>query len=346
MLAAGVLRAFLISHLLVFLGLTGVSALHQPALGRYSFTEPHMGTTFRITLYAPDEAVAKKAASAAFARIAQLNRIMSDYQDDSELMKLCKQSKSEPTVVSVDLYAVLEKALEVSKQTEGAFDVSIGPVVRLWRKARRTREMPDAAALKKALELVNYRKIRLTPEGRTVQLLLVGMLLDLGGIAKGYAADAAMEVLRMHGITRALVAAGGDVVAGESPPDASGWKVAIAPLKAGDDPSDFLQLKNSAVSTSGELYQHVEIGGKRYSHIMDPKTGVGLIGRRSVTIIAKDGMTADAWATAICVQGPERGLKTLEMQLGLAGLFVFEDDTGVVRTASKRFVDYRWREKE
>jgi thiamine biosynthesis lipoprotein len=345
----------LLSLLIILLGLWAVNAWDEPALPpltkggpgevvltRYTFSEPHMGTTFRIVLYAQDETAATKAAAAAFARIAELNRIMSDYQDDSELMKLCKHSKGEAVAVSVDLYKVLEKAAEISRLSEGAFDVSIGPVVRLWRKARRTRKLPDAAAIKKALELVDYRKIRLEPKGRTVQLLLIGMLLDLGGIAKGYAADAALEILRQHGITRALVAAGGDIVVGDAPPDARGWKIGVAPLKEKEEPSQFLALSNAAVSTSGDLHQYVEIGGKRYSHIIDPKTGLGLVGRRSVSIIAPKGMTADAWATAICVLGPERGLKIVEAQKGMAGLLVFETDLGVVTTSSRNFVKYRW----
>lgn len=340
------------SLLIIFSGLLGVNAVgqvsqlacHEPALTRFTFTEPHMGTTFRIVLFAKNELTAKKAAAAAFTRIAELNRIMSDYQDDSELMKLCKESKGRRTEVSVDLFKVLEQAEEVSRLSDGAFDVSIGPVVRLWRKARRTHEMPDAAAIKKALELVDYRKIRLDSKGRTVQLLLIGMMLDLGGIAKGYAADAALEVLRHDGITRALVAAGGDIAVGEPPPDAPGWKIGIAPLEDSKDPSEFISLKNAAVSTSGDLHQYVEITGKRYSHIIDPKTGSGLTGRRSVTIIAANCTTTDAWATAICVVGAERGLKMIEAQKGMAGLLIFETAKGIQTTMSKNYVNYRWKQ--
>src|SRR6266436_2033490 len=198
------LKHLVISLLILPCGLVGVNALIPPPLTRYVFTEPHMGTTFRIVLYAKDEATAKKAAKAAFARIAELNAIMSDYQPTSELMRLCEKSGGPPVEVSVDLFEILKKAEEFAKLTDGAFDVSIGPVVRLWRKARRTGEMPTADAIKQSLVRVDYRKIKLDETKRTVQLLMPNMLLDLGGIGKGYAADAALAVLKQHGVHRAL----------------------------------------------------------------------------------------------------------------------------------------------
>jgi thiamine biosynthesis lipoprotein len=334
-----------ISLLILLGGLAGVNALQPANLQRYEFTEPHMGTRFRIVLYAPNEATAKKAAKAAFARIAELNAIMSDYQPTSELMRLCEKAGGPPVEVSVDLFEILRKSEECANLSDGAFDVSISPVVRLWRKARRTGEMPKAEAIKKALQRVDYRKIKLDARGRTVQLLMMGMLLDLGGIAKGYAADAALAVLRQHGITRALVAAGGDIAVGDAPPDAAGWKVGIAPLRKPDAPPvHYLLLKNAGVSTAGDSEQFVEIDGKRYSHIIDPKTGYGLVGRRSVTVIAPNATTSDGLDTPICVMGIERGLKLIESRQDLAALLVFETDKGVETVQSKRFAKYLWKE--
>ncbi|MBI3822835.1 MAG: FAD:protein FMN transferase, partial [Planctomycetes bacterium] len=302
-------------------------------------------TTFRIVMWAPDETTAKKAAKAAFARVAELNAIMSDYQPTSELMKLCEKAGGPPVEVSVDLFEVLRKSEEFAKMSDGAFDISISPVVRLWRKARRTKEMPKAEDIKKALALVDYRKIKLDAKGRTVQLLMIGMLLDLGGIAKGYAADAALAILRQHGITRALVAAGGDIAVGDPPPDADGWKIGIAPLKnPGAEPTQYLSLKNAGVSTAGDSEQYVEINGKRYSHIIDPKTGHGVVGRRSVTVIAPNATTSDGLDTPICVMGIERGLKMIESRDDLAALMVFETDKGIETVQSKRFASYLWKE--
>jgi thiamine biosynthesis lipoprotein len=337
------LKHLTISLLILPCGLLAVNALQPAALTRFTFTEPHMGTTVRIVLYAPDEATAKKAAKAAFARIAELNAIMSDYQPTSELMKLCAKAGGPPAEVSVDLFEVLKKAEEFSKLTDGALDVTIGPVVRLWRKAKRTREMPKAEEIKKALDLVDYRKIKLDAKGRTVQLLLISMMLDLGSIAKGYAADHALAELRQHGITRALVALGGDVAVGDAPPDARAWKVGVAHLKDVDaPPTHYLALTNAAVSTAGDSEQALDIDGKRYSHIVDPKTGIGLIGRRSVTVIAPNATTSDGLDTGFCVLGVERGLKIVESRDDIAALFVFETDKGIESTMSKRFAKYLW----
>jgi len=316
----------------------------DPPLKRFAFSEPHMGTTFEIVLYTSDEETAKQAARAAFARIAELDGIMSDYRPTSELMKLCEQAGGPPVKVSDDLFAVLEQAQKTAQLSAGAFDVTVGPIVRLWRKARRTREVPSAEALKKALALVGHEKMQLDPLARTVQLMLVGMLLDLGGIAKGYAADAALAVLRRRGISQALVAAGGDITVGDPPPKTSGWKVGIAPLKNPEGkPSHYLLLKNAAVSTAGDASQFVEINGVRYSHIVDPKTGLGLLGRRSVTVIAGSGMRADALDTTVCVLGPERGLALIEAAKDSAALYVFEVDGELNTRATKRFAEYGYR---
>jgi FAD:protein FMN transferase len=328
-------------HLSLFLlilpaALCGMGARAGSGLERHTFTEPHMGTMVRIVLYAPDEAAAKRAAAAAFARIAELNKIMSDYDPDSELMRLCKSGGG---TVSVDLFQVLQEAEKYGRLSDGAFDISIGPVVRLWRKARKTGVMPSADAVKQALERVDYRKIRLDPRSRTVRLLLMGMLLDLGGIAKGYAADAALAVLRQHGITRALVALGGDIAIGDPPPGAAGWRIGVAPLKGTDaSPRYHLMLKNAGVSTAGDLHQAVEIDGKRYSHIIDPRTGIGLVGRRSATVVAPNATTSDGLDTAMCVMGPERGMAIIEKLDGVAALYVYETETGQEKEiASKRF---------
>ncbi|HMC63814.1 MAG TPA: FAD:protein FMN transferase [Gemmataceae bacterium] len=309
----------------------------EPVLSRFEFAEPHMGTRFRIVLYAPNKQMAEKAAKAAFARIAELDGIMSDYRSSSELMRLCKKADGAPVRVSEDLFYVLQRAQEVSRRCDGAFDVTVGPVVRLWRRSRRTQQLPDPEQLAQARELVGYEKVRLNEKDRSVQLTQAGMQLDLGGIGKGYAADAALKVLKQHGITRALVAAAGDIAVSGPPPDTPAWKVAIHPLDPEQKSSRFLSLRHAAVSTSGDTEQFVEIGDKRYSHIVDPKTGMGLVGRMSATVLAKDGTASDSLAKVVCVLGPERGLKLIEATDGAAALFVRRTDEGVETFESKRF---------
>jgi thiamine biosynthesis lipoprotein len=322
---------------LLLLTLGSVAA--EPALTRFTYTEPHMGTRFKIILYAPEEAGANAAAHEAFARIAALDGIMSDYRPASELMQLCRKAGGEPVPVSEELFFVLSRGQEVSRLSDGAFDTTVGPVVKLWRRARRTQRLPDPDDLKQALALVGYQKMRLDPKARTVQLLVPGMQLDLGGIAKGYAADEALKVLERRGIQRALVAAGGDIAVSGPPPDAEGWSIGIAPLEDPDSkPSRYLVLKDAAVSTSGDAEQYVEIDGVRYSHIVDPHTGVGLIGRRSATVVARHGIMADSLTKAVIVPGPERGLATIDqLGSGFAALYLRKTDKGEEVFASKRW---------
>src|SRR5262245_37599192 len=309
----------------------------EPALSRFEFAEPHMGTQFRIVLYAPTKDTAEKAAKAAFARVAELDGIMSDYRSSSELMRLCKKAGGAPVRVSGDLFYVLQRAQEVSRRSAGAFDVTVGPVVRLWRRARRTQQLPDPEQLVQARKLVGYEQVRLNEKDRTVQLTQAGMQLDLGGIGKGYAADAALKVLKQHGIARPLVDAAGDIAVSGPPPDAPSWKVAIQPLDPDQKSNRFLSLKEAAVSTSGDTEQFVEIGGKRYSHIIDPKTGMGLVGRMSATVVAKDGTASDSMGKVVCILGPERGLKLIDATDGAAALLVRKTDRGVDTFESKRF---------
>jgi thiamine biosynthesis lipoprotein len=327
--------------LAVFVGLVLLPAEPARRLRRFTFTEVHMGTQFKIVLYAADEATAKVAVKAAFARAAELDQIMSDYKADSELMRLCKQAGGKPVRVSEDLFAILTRAQEVSRRSDGAFDVTVGPIVRLWRRARRTRQLPNPAKLARALKLVGYRNIRLDPERRTVQLLLPGMLLDLGGIAKGYAAEELLAVLRRYGITRALVAASGDIAVGDAPPDARGWKIGVASLQdPAGTPTRYVVLTHAGISTAGDAQQHVEIEGKRYSHIVDPRTGIPLVGRSSVTVIAPDATTSDGLDTAIDVMGPEKGLALAEDTDGVAAIFTREGKTGVETFTSRRFPSF------
>jgi FAD:protein FMN transferase len=306
------------------------SFVAPPALARYEYAQPHMGTEVRIVLYAPTAEAATHASQAAFARIAQLDDELSDYRESSELMRLSRQAGSGPVAVSDDLFRVLRASQRLSRRSDGAFDITVGPLSVIWRRARRLSEMPDPARLAGACRLVGSDKLVLDDEHRTARLIAPGMRLDLGGIAKGFAADEAVGVLREHGIGAALVAAGGDIVVTDPPPGADGWHIAIA---SGFDvsPPRHLTLHHAAVSTSGDAEQFVALGGVRYSHIIDPRTGMAITGRSSVTIVAPDGTTSDGLATAVAVLGWEKGLRLVDSTPGVAGL-VMEKADGVVRT--------------
>jgi thiamine biosynthesis lipoprotein len=316
--------------------------LPDAQLRRFEFKQPHMGTQFTVTLYAPDEAQAREASDAASAKITALEQMMTDYDPDSELMRLSRRPVGEPTRVSEELFHILEKSQRVAELSDGAFDVTVGPVVRLWRRTRRTGILPPPEALAQARAAVGWRKLKLDPRNKTVTLTAPNMQLDLGGIAKGYAADKALDVLKHHGLTRALVAASGDIAVGDPPPGQRGWRVGVGALNNGDNKlARVLLLRNAAVSTSGDTEQYVEIGGRRYSHIVDPHTGMGLADRLQVSVIARRATDTDSLATAVSVLGVERGLKLVESQTGTAVLILHADGDRISMVESSRMKQIR-----
>ncbi len=288
---------------------------HRPVLQRHEFTSIQMAIPFRIVLYAADGTAATNAANAAWARIAALNRSLSDYDAESELSRFSAGSPHREWVpLSPDLARVLVVAQQLSAASDGGFDVTVGPLTQLWRRARRQHQLPDPELLATARAAVGWSALELKPAGPGTpalgRLLRPGMRLDLGAIAKGYALDAATEVLQAHGITRSLVAGAGDLVVTDPPPGQPGWKIDVAPLDfTNAPPTRHVWLRRASLCCSGDLVQHVEIGGVRYSHIVDPHTGLGLTDHSLVTVIGSDGMTTDALGTAISVVGPVRGLK-------------------------------------
>lgn len=312
-------------------------------LDRFVALQSHMGTKFEIVLYAPSEDHAEKAFRSAFARIAELNQVMSDYEPDSELSKLSRSAPtSEPISISGDLYSVLSVAQKLSERTGGAFDVTVGPLTKLWRRAHRKEEFPAERPLEEARQATGFKNLVLDKRARAASLLKPGMRLDLGGIAKGYAGDEALRALAKLGVRRAIVNAGGDVVAGDAPPGESGWLVAVASLERDAPPSQFLRAANCSVATSGDVWQFVEIDGVRYSHILNPSTGLGLTNRSSVTIVAPNGTAADSLASAVSVLGPKAGLKLVEATERTEALILTPGDAGVRAHASSgwsRLVD-------
>ncbi|WP_166820801.1 FAD:protein FMN transferase [Thalassoroseus pseudoceratinae] len=308
-------------------------------LQEFTFREVRMGVVFTLRLYAPDTPRANSAAKAAFDRVGEINNALSDYDPDSELSQLGRKSgPGRPVPVSEDLWTVLVAGQKLSRQSNGAFDVTVGPVVKLWRSARRHRKLPDSAELQNARQLVGFQQIALDTKRQTVELGRSGMQLDFGGIAKGYAGDEMLRVLREHKITRVLIDASGDLVVGDPPPGKTGWRVAIAPLtdansdqKSELGQSRVLCLRNIAVATSGDAYQFVEINGVRYSHIVNPKTGLGLTHRSTVTVIAPTGMEADSLASALSVLEWDAVWKFVESRENVEA-FIARNET---RTASE-----------
>ena len=299
-------------------------------LHHFEFVRPEMGTGFRIVLYAPDAATAERAQAAAFARIEDLNHILSDYDPKSELSRLSQRTldgpMTRPAPVSDDLWRMLERSVEASRLSSGAFDITIGPCVKLWRRSRDLGELPTAQRVAEARESVGYRFVQLVPGERAVQLTHARMRLDVGGIAKGYAAGEALAVLKKAGISRALVGAAGDIAVGDPPPGREGWVVTVSSLRPELFSAQHVRLRNVGISTSGDTERFVEIDGRRYSHIIDPTACLGLTRRSSVSVLAPDATTADWMATAISILGPQRGLELVERTPGAAARIVIVDE--------------------
>jgi thiamine biosynthesis lipoprotein len=265
------------------------------ALERFEFRARKMGTEARIVMYAPSDSLAAGAARAAFARIETIDSLLSDYRKSSEVLHLATVRAAERVSVSTELAAVLAPSLELSSETDGAFDVTAGSVTRLWREARLRGAIPDTAQICGALRAVGWRHIDLDAAERVVRFDIDGIQLDFGGIGKGYAADEALAVMRAFGVSRALIVFGGEIVAGAPPPRARGWPVSV------DGSSEPVLLANGALSTSGDEEQFVDVDGTRYSHVIDPRTGWALTSHVSITVQAPTGMLADALATAATV---------------------------------------------
>lgn len=310
------------------------------ALRRFEAVEPHMGTLVRITVYAADERAASDAFRAAFDRIRDLDAILSDYRPDSELNRITKTAVARPVPVSADLFVVLRASQDLSEATGGAFDVTLGPVVRLWREAGKTARVPDAAALREAASRSGFRKLHLDREHRTVMFDIAGMALDVGAIGKGYAASEAIEVLGARGVRSALVAVSGDLAFSDAPPGLRGWRIGIH----SDDPSAagvpaVLELTNAAVSTSGSSEQHVDVDERRYSHVIDPSSGLGLVDDITVTVIAPHGLDADGLDTAVSILGVQRGLALIESRRDAAALVIQRGPAGTTVSPSSRFLE-------
>ena len=276
-----------------------------------------MGTMWRIVVYASAADAATAASQSAFARVAELDARLSDYKADSELRRVEREAATRAVGVSSDLFYVLSSAQALSAQTGGAFDVSVGALTRLWRRARRLGAVPSDKDIETARAVSGHEQVRLDAAARTVRVS-PGVQLDLGGIAKGFAADEALGSLRTHGITRALVAGGGDIAVGDTPPDSAGWTVDIAGWRDTSASRSSLVLTRSGVSTSGDAEQWLESGGVRYSHIVDPRTGRALTERRLVTVIAPNAITSDMLATAASVLALPDAIRLVETTPGTA----------------------------
>ncbi|MDP3049362.1 MAG: FAD:protein FMN transferase [Thermodesulfovibrionales bacterium] len=353
-------KFFILSLFTVFLlftvhySLFTISACSPQKEKVYRKSKVLMDTLITISVVSGSGDKAEKAIDKAFGEIEKLDRLLNFFSDSSEVSEINRNAGLKAVAVSPETFAVLEKAVYASGKTDGAFDVTIGSVTTMWDFHKRTK--PEDKKIKERLPLVNYKNIILNKKSSSVYLKKKGMLIDLGGIAKGYAADKAVEALKREGIKSGLVSIAGDIKAFGLKPDSKPWKIGIRnpraipptpPLVKGGYPplaapkatrgeggfSDeimaTIEMTDMAISTSGDYERYFIVDEKRYHHILNPKTGYPAEGCRSVSIIAKDGAVTDPFSTGIFILGAEKGIKLLE-EMGIDGIIV--DKNGKIHT--------------
>lgn len=262
-----------------------------------------MGSRCQITVYASSEAAAADACARAFDRISRLNAVLSDYDPKSEASRVMRLTPDAWHDISQDLYTALKHSADVHHATDGAFDPTVGRLTALWRDAVRTGRMPPADRIAEARRVGGMSRIHLRADRPALRFDRTGIRLDFGGIGKGMATDEALAVLKDAGITSALIDFGGDIRAGDPPPGSpAGWTIAV---RDGLGTAYQALIANAAIATSGDAERRLVIDGRVYSHVLDPRRGLGLTRRVSATVIAPAGWLADALASAACVLEPE-----------------------------------------
>lgn len=264
---------------------------------RFTTTRPAMGTPWQITLYASDTLTANQLTESAFARIEAIEQIASDYRPDSEINLLKSLPARRDHLVSKELFTLLSLSKQLAKRSRGAYDPTIGPLSKLWRRAFRHQRFPSEIEINRARTRVRWKYLRLRRPG-LVSLRRDSISLDLGGIAKGYALDAVAQLLIARGVKQFLIDGGGDLLLGDPPPGRSGWTVVT--------PAGRVDTANVAIATSGGNYHYLEHEGQRYSHLIDPRTGLGVTHGEALTVFAPTATVADGLASALSVMSRGR----------------------------------------
>ena len=327
------MRRLLVPLLAVTLGSLACRRSETPPVEEIRFL---MDTVVRVAVYdtTHDEATIHQAMDAAFQAMTDVERAASIHLPESEISALVRSAGSVPMALSPLMTDLLRQSVAVAQATDGAFDPTIGAVKTLWPFESESPAVPDSAAIAQAVGLVDYRQIQFTEDG--VYLPREGMVLDLGGVAKGLAIDRGVAALRAAGMAAGIVDAGGDLRLFGKRPGSGRWGVGIRHPR-GQNPNVLyaaLRLDSLAVATSGDYERYFEVDGVRYHHLLDPQTGYPVHGAVSTTIVAPTALLADAWATAVFILGPEKGMALIEATPEIEGLILFEEDGALRRVVS------------
>jgi FAD:protein FMN transferase len=295
-----------------------------------------MGTVFEVTAYVADKHNAEKAFNDVFKEINRLDYLMSNYKEESELSKINKNAASGPIHCDDELSYVIEQSLQYSEITDGAFDITIGPLMKKWGFFKEQERIPGKEELESTLESVSYKNVIIGEKikkslfrdpsvVKTVSFRNSGTQIDLGGIGKGYAVDMALRVLKGNGINSALINFAGNIYAYGTPPGKDSWVIGLQHPRKSEGLLGSFEIRDRAISTSGDYEKFFTINGERYSHIIDPRTGYPVKGIVSVTIVTDNATRADALSTGVFVMGLEKGMELIEKLANVEGIIIYED---------------------
>ena len=288
-----------------------------------------MGNHFQISAVADDEGSALKTIDLAVAEIQRIETLLTTYRESSQTNMINEYAGERPVRVDMEVFDLIERSLRISALTQGAFDITYGSVdKKLWNFDTAMDKLPDPVVAKSLVRLINYRNVILNRNQQTVFLKEKGMRIGFGGIGKGYAADRARMVMQRAGVKSGIVNAAGDLTVWGNQADGNPWTIGVADPDRKQLPFASMQLTNVSVATSGNYEKYVMIGGRRYSHTIDPKTGYPVQGIKSVTIISRSAEVADAMATPIMVMGIKAGLNLINQVKGIACVII-DDDNGI-----------------
>jgi thiamine biosynthesis lipoprotein len=337
-------RYFLQINLVIGLLATSHTCISAQELKRFEFHSYEMGTDFRLTLYASNDSIAEAAAQASWNEVRRLNQIFSDYSTESEISRLSHESQPHRWLsVSDDLFMVLKQARKISRQSNGLFDVTIGPMTKLWRAIRQASEpkLPSDSIVQMLDQKVGYGFV-LLKEPSQIQFTRSKIEFDFGGIAKGYAAERMLHSLSGYGIQRAMINAGGDVTVGDPPPGKYHWEIVVPWIgERGISDVQRFKIQNVTVATSGSIHQSILIDGDRYSHIIDPRTGIGSTKQIQATVISSTGMLADAYATILTILNPTEGIRMIESLPDLEAFIYYKKEDRVHMVTSSGLQSYQ-----
>ncbi len=304
-------------------------------------SRPAMGTSFEVYVYAPDRERASELFEAAFDEIERVEQALSNYRSSSELSRINAIAADAPVVTDPEVFALLERAFDYSRQSDGAFDVTVGKLMKAWGFFRGAGRYPSNEELARAREQTGLQRVKLDQRARSAFFLTRGIELDLGGIGKGYALDCVARVLRDAGVTAALINSGSSsIYAIGAPPGKAGWPVRVSdPLDRTRILSTIL-LKDQSLSTSGNYEKFFQLNGRTYCHIMDPRSGRPVEGMLQTSVIAPEATDSDALSTAVFVMGPERSARLLDNIAGTSAIFV-GDRKGLGRIVQIRWPDHQ-----